>query len=286
MYIARIENKGGEALTLSQDETRWQVTGITGLNPPPGQINLTDIAGLDGSRFNSSKLTTRNIVITLRINGDVEDNRQELYNFFRTKEKCRFYFRNANRDVYIDGYVETVEVGLFSISEVMQVSVICPDPYFRSTSENVADISDLVYQFEFPFSIDDGNPIPFSTFIPDRETIVSNRSESETGMVIGIKALADFSSVTIIDNDAGTSLTLTGTFLKGDLITINTTPGQKSIRLLRAGVESNIFSALAIGSIFPVLKAGDNSFSYTVDSGAGDYDIKILFTFANAYRGV
>ena len=76
MYTAQIENSGGESLRLTQNEEQFQVVGIAGLNPVPAHVNLTDVAGLDGGVFNSSKLNTRDIVITLKINGDAEENRQ------------------------------------------------------------------------------------------------------------------------------------------------------------------------------------------------------------------
>ena len=105
MYTAKIENSGGEVLTLTWAESKWQVFDITGLDPPAAQINLTNLAGLDGARLNSTKLGTRNIVISIKINGDVEGNRLDLYRFFRTKEACTFYFTNGRRDVKIEGVV-------------------------------------------------------------------------------------------------------------------------------------------------------------------------------------
>ena len=76
MFEARIENTKGSILTLTNNESKFQLISITGLNPPKAQINVSTIAGLDGAKFNSAKLETRNVVINLKINGDVEENRQ------------------------------------------------------------------------------------------------------------------------------------------------------------------------------------------------------------------
>ena len=91
MYIAKIENSNGSILELTGNEENFQIVSITGLHPPEAQINVTTIAGLDGARFNSAKLNTRNLVITLRLNNNPEDNRHLLYKYFRTKEACTFY---------------------------------------------------------------------------------------------------------------------------------------------------------------------------------------------------
>lgn len=289
MFTARIENSGGEVLTLTQQERDFQVISIEGLNPPPATINLTNIAGMDGSKFNSSKLDTREIVITLKINGDgssVEDVRQMLYQFFRTKDLCTFYFKNQNRDVKIQGYVKTVEVVLFSDGETMQVAVLCPDPYFRAVQEIITDISNEVFMFYFPFAIDEGDPIPFTEYINNRETIVMNASESETGVVIQIDCKEDIEKVEVKNTRTGESIILAYAFLQGDRITVNTNSGQKRIQLLRDGVVSNIFSALQKNSTFFQLAVGENPFAYLVNDGAANEAVTIKFFYTNAYRGV
>lgn len=286
MYNATIQNRGGEALELTGHEDQWQIVSITGLNPPPARVNLTDIAGLDGSRFNSSKLNTRNIVITLRIKGEVEQNRLRLYQFFRTKELCSFFFENEARNVYIDGYVETVESDLFTMAEVVQASIICPDPMFKSTAETVVDISDTESLFEFPFSIEYDAPIPFSVFTPNRETPVVNNSDSVTGMILTVTFLDDASSIRIRNVGTDEFIELTYAFQKFDVVTINTQPGQKSVTLTRNGEDVNIFGALSISSSFMQLEPGSNVFAYSVDSGDGDDSVVVLVTFNHAFRGV
>ena len=286
MYQAQIENSGGESLTLNGNETRWQVLSITGLNPPPAQINTTNISGMDGARFNSSKLGTRNIVIMLRINGNVEDNRQELYRFFRTKDVCTFYFSNDNRDVLIQGYVETVECDLFEQGQTMQISIICPYPYFQAIQNVIVDISNEVATFSFPFSINHGEPIPFTNYISNRVTNVKNNSETETGVMIGIYVLSDVGKIQIKDTDTGDSLTLVYSFLENDRIVINTEKGNKNISLIRNGVEANLFTALQEGSVFFQLKVGDNHFGYLVNDGSDDDAVYIVFDFSYKYRGV
>jgi hypothetical protein len=286
MYTAKIENSSGQILTLTQNESDFQVISITGLNPPPAQINTTGIAGLDGAKFNSSKLNTRNVVITLKLNGNVEENRLILYQLFRTKESCTFYYSNTSLDVSIGGYVETVECDLFSNSETMQISIICPYPYFKSIDEIIADISNEVAGFSFPFSINIGSPIPFSIYISNRITQVINNSESETGVIIEIDILNPVNKIQIKNTNSGDSLVLQYGFLKGDVVTINTNKGSKSIKLLRNGVTTNIFSSLQQGSVFFQLAVGVNPFGYLVDNGQNDSDVSIKFNYSTIYRGV
>lgn len=286
MYTASIENSNGEVLTLTNNESNYQVISIKGLNPPSAQINTTNIAGLDGAKFNSAKLNTRNIVIMLKINGDVEENRQLLYQFFRTKENCVFYFSNNNRNVSIAGYVETVECDLFKNGETMQISIVCPYPYFKNISDIVVDMSNETALFTFPFSINLGDPIAFSIYNATKITNVVNGSESTTGIIINIDILSAINEIQIKNVDSDETLTLNYAFQENDEVIINTNKGQKSISLIRNGVKTNIFSALQKNSVFFQLQVGSNRFGYIVDGGETDADVFITFTYTTLYRGV
>lgn len=287
MFTASLENSRGNVITLTGDEADYQIISIAGLNPPSAHLNTSSVAGLDGAMFNSARLNTRNIVITAKINGDVEANRQNLYTYCPTKEKVRFFFQNNNRNVYIDGYVENVECDLFTNDERMQISIICPQPYFMDMSDTQVNGSSVTALFTFPFTIEQDNPIPFSQYVLDNVIDLYNDSENEIGCIIDIDVADDVSSILIRNTGTGDTFTLSGSFVEDDHITIDTIKGQKSVTLLRNGVYSNLFSAMQRGSVFFQLAAGDNFFSYVVDGDASNNnDITIMFTFYKMYRGV
>ena len=286
MFTLKIENVKNEIITLTQNESDFQVFDIQGLNPPKAQINTSAIAGLDGARFNSSKLETRNIVIYIKINGDVEKNRLLLNTFFSTKEWCKFYYQNGSRDVYTEGYVESNEYTSFSNSVVMQVSILCPNPYFKAMKEIVDDISKVLGAFEFPFAINIGEPIPFSEIDTSRVTNVFNNSESQTGVIIEINILGSVNKLQINNTETGETFKLSYPFVENDKVIIDTNKGEKSITLVREGVRSNIFTAIQKGSTFFQLAIGDNWFSYLADNGQSDDLVHILFKHYTLYRGV
>lgn len=287
MYTAKIENSNGDLLTLTGQEAVFQVINIAGLNPPAAQINTTTIVGLDGAVFNSSKLQTRNLVLTIKINGDVETNRLLLYSYFKTKDKCKFYYTNNSLDVSIEGYVESVECDLFTNSEKAQISILCPYPYFKSLSEILTDSSNITPLFVFPFSINIDEPVVISTLDDTEGIAVFNSSESETGAIVEIDVNDSVSSIEIKNTSTGDDLKLVYSFLSGDKIIINTNKGQKSINLIRGGTISNLFSALQQGSVFFQLTVGTNNFEYLVSgSAANNDDVSILFRYYSIYRGV
>lgn len=286
MYQVSIENARGQSIQLTGNEANYQILNIEGLNPPQAQVNTTNIAGMDGAKFNSSKLQTRNLVITIKINGDAETNRRNLYQYFPTKEQVTFYYSNGSMDVFIKGYVNSCEVNPFSKSEQMQISIICPNPYFKAIDEVVADISNVTKLFVFPFSIDVGDPIPISSYEANHITVINNLYGVKTGGIIQIDVLDSVTEILIKNVLTGDSFELNYSFQAGDRITINTNSGEKSVRLLRNGVTSSIFSAIVSGSTFLQLEAGENQFGFKVDNGANDDKVNITYSFYSAYRGV
>jgi hypothetical protein len=285
MYTAKIENYNGEVLTLTGNEPVYQIIDIVGLNPPRAQINTSTIVGLDGAVFNSSKLETRNIVLTIKINGDVETNRQQLYNYFRTKSWCKFYYTNQNRDVSIVGYVESLECNFFTNNETAQISIICPYPYFKSIAEITQTLTHTNAAFTFPFSINIGNPVIISEYTTGGINVY-NSSESETGAIIEINFSSSASTIELKNVTTGDDFILNYNFQANDTLLINTNKGQKSITLIRNGVLNNLFSALQRGSVFFQLATGNNFFEYLIDNLAGSDEARVTFRYYNVYRGV
>lgn len=297
MFTLKIENVKHDILELTHNEGNYQVVSVTGLNPPNAQINRSTVAGMDGAKFNSSKLEERNIVITLKLNGDIEANRINLYRYFNAKQWCKIYYKNESRDVYIEGYVETVECNLFANNEQMQISIICPNPYFKGLEEIVDDVSKVIEMFEFPFAhgakgatfeanTTTDNAIPFSELDLSKVTNVLNDSESETGMIIEVEFLGTVNKLRIVNTGTGEAFTLNYKFIENDKLVIDTNKGNKSIKLIRNSQEINIFNSLVKGSTFFQLSIGDNYFSYLADNGSSDESIAIRFKHYTIYGGV
>lgn len=286
MYQAKIQNANGEVMLLTNDEAKYQVLSIQGLNPPQAQINTTAIVGLDGAKFNSSKLDTRNIVINIKINGDVESNRITLYNYFITKQWCRFYYTNETRNVYIDGYVDSVDCDLFTNSEIAQISIICTNPYFKALTEIITDISIIRPLFTFPFSINDGHPIPFSEYETYPTARIFNDSDGDTGVIVKINVNTAVTMIKIEKTNTGEYIQLDDSFSAGDEITINTNVGSKSVELLRGATTTNLFSKVSRNSVFFQLNIGNNYFNYNTSAGQNGDELTVNFLYRNNYRGV
>lgn len=116
---------------ITGQENKWQLFKIDGLEPPTATINLDTSFESNGGMVNHRKLETRNIVLYIRLNGDVESNRWELYPYTAPNSYIQLRFTTTNRDMIIKGYVQTNEIDFWSMGVVMQVSILCPDPLLK-----------------------------------------------------------------------------------------------------------------------------------------------------------
>lgn len=251
-------------LTLTHNESQYQVVNIDGLNPPEAEIFTNAVANMDGAKYKSAKLQMRNVVLTVKINGDAEANRLHLYEYFATGRWCKLYYSNGTRNVFIEGYCETIECALFTLNQEMQISIVCPDPYFKSLQMIYADISKVFANFEFPFDIDESG-IEMSIVDIGREVIVLNNGEAATGTTITLTASEQITNPVIYNVGTSEFFKLNVTMQDGDVITINTAKGHKSVNKISNGIKTNVINYVQENSTWFQLEVGINKFTYTAD---------------------
>ena len=280
MYNLSVKNTSGDILRLTRSNS-YAITGVEGLTPVAANIN-TSTAGInDGLVYNSARLGYRNIVLTIRITQDAEKNRIKLYNYFQTKQFCTLYFSNDTRDVYISGYVETFECDLFTLGQTAQISIICPNPYFKSTTETVNSGSAVTAAFEFPTEF---NGVEFSTETTNTIFNIPNKGDIVTGMDISINFTGDVSTPVIRNALTGEFFRLNRDFVAGDKVTINTRNGEKSVILTHFGVDFNIINALDAAASWLQLRRGNNMLYFGANSGTEN--MQITFTHTDLFVGV
>lgn len=289
-----VTNYLGDSLIL--DLTRPELSGfvvksVTGLGPGKSNINTTEIATNDGSLYNSARLSSRNIVISLGYlwHPTIEDTRQRSYKYFPIKRKLTLLIETDNRLAQIEGYVESNEPNIFSKEEGSDISIICPDPFFYSAGPNgvhITKFSGIEPLFEFPFSNESlAFPvIEMGSIENSLDKIVTYDGDFEVGVTITIYVLGPASNITIyntgtremmkINTDKISSI-IGSSLLAGDQITICTVKGSKSIRFMREGIETNILNCLDKNSDWFTLTKGENVFAYTAETGENNLQFQI-----------
>lgn len=276
------------------------IQNITGLGPPKANVNMTDLATMDGSLFNSARVEKRNIIIHMLFSfaPTIEDSRQRTYKYFPIKKPLTFLIETDNRIVETVGVVEVNEPDVFSKDESNQISLICDDPYFYSAGENGKNITvffGIAPLFEFEFSNEslDEPLLEFGSVENESEKTIYYEGDSEIGITINIHAVGEAGNITIYNTgtrevmsiDASKIEKLTGSgIIAGDDIIITTVRGDKKIGLLRNGRYMNILNALDKNSDWFRLTKGENIFAYTAEYGSEN--LQFIIENRVIYEGV
>ena len=288
-------------ITLTRpDLSGFLISRIDGLGPPKAEIGMIDLATNDGGRYNSAKVTPRNITMDIIFHDNeaglsIEELRQKSYKYFPIKKQIRFMIETDERVCETYGYVESNEPVIFGGRAGTSISIICPDPYFYSVNNQNTVFSGTQSLFEFPFSNDslDFNLIDFGEIISIPEQTVYYSGDVDVGVIIYIHAIGQADGLTIhnittsgiIKIDTVKLIALTGsTIIAGDDITISTVKGEKYVTLLRDGEYINILNCLDKDVDWLQLLKGDNLLLYTAEFGA----LNLQFRVENrvAYEGV
>lgn len=327
-----ITNHQGDSITLTlarPELSGLAVKSIEGLGPSKATINMTQMGSYDGSLFNSAASPSRNIIFNLefvkfygQVEGwpytygnpewRIEESRILTYKYFPIKKRIRIQIEslytesvvNDNRilcDTY--GYVESNEPNIFSKNEGTTISVICPDPYFYSTTTDVTTFSGTLALFQFPFS----NPhtttklIQMGELTKFTQLAIRNDGDAAIGMTIFMYAQNVVSGEIMIANLLTRELMYlytsklrdivgpidgvdTDDLVFGDEIIISTIKGNKFAILQRAGNYYNIINALNRDADWFQLEQGNNQMGYMATNGYLDLDFRI--ETRPAYEGV
>lgn len=203
---------------------------VTGLNPPSRDLFIGDYAR-DGGIFQGSRVGDRNVVMTIDLNPNpalgetARGLRELLYKIFMDPlidadhvELVLHDDDGNQRNLY--GYTENFESEMFEVETVVQISMLCPDPYIRDVVENVLTNESGTWV-----------TVPFTY-----------SGTAETGFAVQIIMSANHGKLTLKNNNK--TMVITHPFLTGDVIDIVTTRGERSVTLTRGATVTSLLSKL------------------------------------------
>ena len=284
MFEITLENANGDQLNFAQNSA-FTVTEIDGLNPPPATINTSQIALIDGAKYNSSKLNMRTINIAFAIEYSAAYNRIQVFKVLKSKQWIKFNYTGQYRQVYIEGYIQSINISYFAMKQIVTCSILCPSPYFKEAQTIVNELLNIISTFHFPFSSTAEPQIVFGYISNDIGITIENEGDVACGMVIDLYAKDAVSNPKIFNYITQEYIGLSFDMQAADQITIDTRQGQKSVTLLRSGVQTNIFNSVIQGSTWLQLPANSGTFVYEVGTGQAA-NLSVTFSHNNLYEGV
>lgn len=312
-----VTNHNKESLTMDLFHPEYSgliITNIDGLGPAQANINISDMATVDGGKFSSARQQTRNIVFTfqLMMEPTIEDVRINIYRYFPIKKMVTLKFKTDRRTTETTGYVESITPDIFQKEVTCQVSIICPDPNFYASGDTTSLFAGVIPRFESPiygqeWGIPNGWPaeewrsgdkrvvdtFELGDIVLETTAIFDYHGDIDAGMIIEIHASGMADGITILNNktrehisiDTNKIYQITGIrYDTKDDILISTYLGNRYVRLFHEGKYYDILGAINRDADFFQLTSGENVFSFQAENGVEN--LRISFTYRNAYGGI
>ncbi len=276
------------------------VTGASGLGPAEGTINTVNFATSDGALFNSSRIKSRDIELNLKFLGsDIEAVRHKLLRYFRVKHPITLDFITDYRHTYITGHVEKNEIDIFSNSEGADLTIVCPNPFFKLRDpvkgKNSVRFTTSTPSFEFEFQDpNSGSPtLIFGEMTSTGETVVVYEGDADASTIVDIQFLGPASGVKLYNTTTQTRINidtneisrlLGSTIRAGDRLSISSGVGDKYVKAYRDGNVYNALSALDKDSDWIFLTPGDNLITVRADTGIDN--VSAIISFENLYESI
>lgn len=188
---------------------------VSGLNPPDVDLFIGDYSR-DGGIYQGRSVQKRNVVMLMDLNpnpalGETFDGlRDILYKTFIDPLVDADYLQivlhdDVKEDRYLVGYTEKLETELFSQDTMVQVSMICPDPFIRSMEQTL-----LTHETGW-------TTVPFTY-----------TGTAETGFEVEIQVVSDTAGINLVNN--GKKMTIDAALVVDDVVYVNTNRGYRQIR--------------------------------------------------------
>lgn len=283
MYSLKLENESANVIDINDNE-RYVIRSAPGLNSSSASIFTSKSPNKKGAKYNGSSLDERVLVLNIKILGDVEANRNALYEWTDPEQYCKVHYKNGLKTVYCEGHVQECEADPFTDSEIMTVAILCENPYWHSLEEISVEIAMITGGFTFPFAIDSAG-IPFSSLQGRGEANIFNAG-AETGVKIRIQCNGAVTNFALYDMDNTARIFRINTTLsEGWIVEIDTDGSPKTCKAFKPdGTTENLMKYIGGNPTWFTLRKGNNRFGYTADAGMAEVEITV--SFSNKYLGV
>lgn len=259
------------------------VRDIQGLGPVKAEFASTPLATGRGEIPQGSSVGKRNIVLTLGLNPNWQDQtiaslRQLLYAYFMPQAWCKMRFYSHDLPpVDIEGFVETMEPNIFSQDPELEISILNHKPDFIDADATVIEgvITNNLIDFVFNYAgtVDTGFELTIKA-TPARPSYVG-------GFDFVLKPTGGTpQTFTVTPN-----VTIDGTkYLKLTTIPAGNRRSLENIAVAD-GTATNLMAKVATASVWPMIQPGENLFQIFVADNL-QLGQKFSFAYFNRYGGL
>lgn len=249
------ENSSDRAIFSFRDPTAknpYNIKGATGLDADEIVPRYYGFLAGGSKRFYNLTLQKREVVFKVGLNPNFSefktysDLRSDLYKMVASSRtgKIQIQFKNDTDIVAeVSGFISKFESPLFEKAQEIQITIQCDEPLLKSPN--------LVVVESLPST---------------RALIEDSKSTAPHGFGSKVTITAPLADLSISDPDDPTwafTIYPAGGFLSGDILYFNSDPTEKSVFIDRSGTIIQLGDVLLMGSMWPIIFPGNNSFSFT-----------------------
>lgn len=264
---------------------------VTGISDLQNTIYSTSSMGQHGDTYVGNRIEPRDVDIDGKIKDKDKDTqlrlRRDALKILNPELSGTLYYSYGDFVRKIGAKVNGSPIFTHKdLSQEFSISFKCLDPFWVEEQERRTEVASWIADWIFPTVIwrDDPTSMMFghrgSSLIVD----VYNGGHVRTGMTIVFKALGELTGPQLFNVNTREFIKVNFAMVANDVITIDTSYGNKSITLTRGGASTNIYRYMDADSTFMELDVGDNLFRYDADDGLSDLEVTV--SFAQKYLGV
>lgn len=248
-YSLIISGNGGSIDVY--DDQAVVLTASTGFGFD-GEITTSNQYTLDGSVYKKTTIPERTITLKLTYtdqSSDVEEDKLRVQRVFSPRQKLKIHYRSPNRNCYIYGWTEKCDSPENTYPLVTAVTIICPDPYWINSSDEMITV---------PF---EGGSVE-----------IYNPGDTDVGVLVEVTPTSNMTWVRLEINGEGITSdnALSGghswtepypEYEPDHIVTIDSRDRHKIIKY--RGLDR--FATTKVGELYPQLKPGYNTVTLTSD---------------------
>lgn len=265
-------DNGISQITLGDSSCDFRLLAYSGFDAADIDVQTSISGASDGGYISSARFGTRTLGIKFDFGGNgAESVRQSLIHFFAPSRTTRISVQRGNVKREIEGRVSDFHIeekNRFSFSSV-NVSILCPDPYFKSVETVYLGTAISMPKFHLPCHF----PCAIGTQISTGYVEIMNNGDTYADMVAELIPASPITAPYILNQTNGKRIRLLSELEIGDRVIISTVRRAKT-----ATVNGNraLIDPTSVFSDF--LESGLNQIAYGSDNGSDTISASLQYT--------
>lgn len=261
------QNPDRSTLTFAYAFPFWLVE-VEGATSSEFKVKTEGYASGDGEYYLGAQAPKRVIEITAKCIGTPAQHaryREQLLRFFQPRQTGTLFYHDGGAGKKIAYQTEAVEIAPTGLEREINVTLVCPDPIWKSVTDEGVSMAWVEGDIEFPAEL--APEFTVAHRVPVVMGKIHNDSNVTRGLTITFEASGNVSNPIMIEATRQQQLKVKVDMVIGDILTITTGPHNKHVRLTHDGVTREVNNKWVFGSTWLQAAPGKNVYRYTADSG-------------------